>query len=367
VAFRRSLLPLDGAVAALLAVATLSLVFTDRLDVATNEWRMVVLEPVLFYGMLRTTRLREPRLPLDGLVLGGVVVALLGLGWYAMGEHVITAEGGLPRLRSIYGSPNNVGLYLGRVIPILLAVVLGARGQRWRRRFYALGLLPALAAAGLSFSKGALLLGLPVGIGFVLAWFAAARWGRRRAFGLAAALLLLALIALAAASQVPALAGRFSLTSATTDFRVNLWQASVAMIQDHPWTGVGLDNFLYAYRGRYIRPEAWQEPDLSHPHNIVLDFWTRLGLLGVAVGLWMQVAFWRLGVRLARRESRFSPWVVGLLGAMAATLAHGLVDQSYFLIDLAFAFMLAAGMIANQATTSELPSRTTTPTAISSN
>jgi O-antigen ligase len=364
-AFREAFLPLDGAVTAFLLVATLSLLFTERLDVATNEWRMVVLEPILFYAMLRTTCLRDPRLPLDGLVMGGIIVALLGLGWYAAGSHVITAEGGLPRLRSIYGSPNNVGLYLGRVIPILLAVALAARGQRWRRRFYALGLLPVLAAAALSFSKGALLLGLPVGIGFVLAWFVADRWGRRRAAGLAVALLLLAVLALAAASQIPALAGRFSLTSATTDFRVNLWRASVAMIHDHPWTGVGLDNFLYAYRGRYILPEAWQEPDLSHPHNIVLDLWTRLGLLGLAAGCWIQIAYWRLGLELARRESAFKPWAVGLLGAMAATLAHGLVDQSYFLIDLAFAFMLAAGLIGNQVAASA--SRTTTPTAMSSN
>ena len=364
---RRSLLPLDGAVAAFLLVATLSLLFTERLDVASNEWRMVVLEPVLFYTILRTTRLRDPRLPVDGLVLGGVVVAILGLGWYAVGEHVITAEGGLPRLRSIYGSPNNVGLYLGRVIPILLAVAVAARGQRWRRRLYTLGLLPVLAAAALSFSKGALLLGLPVGVGLVLTWFAAERWGRRRALGLVVALLLLASLTLAAASQIPALAGRLSLTGETTDFRVNLWRASVDMIRDHPWTGVGLDNFLYAYRGRYIRPEAWQEPNLSHPHNIILDFWTRLGLFGLAAGIWIQIAYWRLGLCLVRRRSGFRPWMVGLLAAMAATLAHGLVDQSYFLIDLAFAFMLAAGLVANQAAAPDPSSRTTTMTAMSSN
>ena len=366
-AFRQTILPLDWAIAALLLVATLSLLFTERLDVATNEWRMVVLEPVLFYAMVRTIRLRDPRLLVDGLVLGGIVVAVLGLGWYAAGEHVITAEGGLPRLRSIYGSPNNVGLYLGRVIPILLAVALAARGGRWRRRLYTLGLLPVVAAAVLSFSKGAFLLGLPVGVGFVLAWFAAERWGHRRALGLVAALLLLASLALATASHIPALSGRLSLTGETTDFRVNLWRASVDMIHDHPWTGVGLDNFLYAYRGRYIRPEAWQEPNLSHPHNIVLDFWTRLGLLGLAAMIWIQIAFWRLGLGLARRRSAFRPWMVGLLGAMAATLAHGLVDQSYFLIDLAFVFMLAAGLVANQASAADQLSRTTTPMAMSSN
>ena len=59
------------------------------------------------------------------------------------------------------------------------------------------------------------------------------------------------------------------------------------MIRDHPLFGVGLDNFLYAYRGRYILDAAWQEPNLNHPHNIILDFATRLGLLGLLAGGWM--------------------------------------------------------------------------------
>jgi hypothetical protein len=31
------------------------------------------------------------------------------------------------------------------------------------------------------------------------------------------------------------------------------------------------------------------------------------------------------------------------MGSMVATLAHGLVDQSFFLVDLAFIFALALG------------------------
>lgn len=341
-----SLTSLDVAVAFFLAVATLSLLFTERLDVATNEWRVVVLEPVLFYFLLRAVRLEEKGIwrVVDGFVLGAAVVAILGLGWYVAGEHIITAEGGLPRLRSIYGSPNNVGLYLGRAIPVLLAVALTGRGRR--RWLYGLALIPALAAAGLSFSKGALLLGLPVGIGVVLLC-----WRGRRAAAVLGALAVLALVGLLVGSRVPALAGRLSLSGATTDFRVSLWKASVEMIRDHPWTGVGLDNFLYAYRGRYIRPEAWQEPSLSHPHNILLDFWSRLGILGLAAAIWIQAAFWRLALRLFRRgqviSGRARPLLYGLMGTMGATLAHGLVDQTYFLVDLAYVFMLTIGLVAS--------------------
>ena len=30
------------------------------------------------------------------------------------------------------------------------------------------------------------------------------------------------------------------------------------------------------------------------PHNFLLNYWLRLGLIGLAAGIWIQVAFWRL-------------------------------------------------------------------------
>jgi hypothetical protein len=39
-------------------------------------------------------------------------------------------------------------------------------------------------------------------------------------------------------------------------------------------------------------------------------------------------------------------YAIGFAGLLAAMLAHGLVDNAFFLIDLAFAFMLTAGVMA---------------------
>jgi O-antigen ligase len=136
----------------------------------------------------------------------------------------------------------------------------------------------------------------------------------------------------------------FDLSQGSTGFfRLKLWQASLAMLRDHWPLGVGLDNFLYAYRTRYILPEAWQEPDLSHPHNLLLDFGTRLGLGGIVLLIWLQVAFWRRAWRLYQTSA--SPLILGLMGSMAIFLSHGLVDNSYFLVDLAFVFFLTMGLV----------------------
>jgi O-antigen ligase len=134
------------------------------------------------------------------------------------------------------------------------------------------------------------------------------------------------------------------------------------MFRDHPLLGVGLDNFLYQYRSHYILPEAWQEPNLSHPHNIVFDYLSRLGFLGFAAGLWLQVAFWRMALQVYQRlaasvrivgarhaapvEDRdLLALTAGLMASMADMLAHGLVDNSFFLVDLAFAFCLTLALM----------------------
>jgi O-antigen ligase len=129
------------------------------------------------------------------------------------------------------------------------------------------------------------------------------------------------------------------------------------MLRDHPLLGVGLDNFLYQYRTRYVLPSAWEELNLSHPHNLALDFWLRLGLAGMAVLLWLLVAFFQKGWHtyrvLASAEDACQAgepdslrWLaLGLMGGMVAATAHGLVDNAFFLVDLAFVFMLMLALV----------------------
>ncbi len=218
-----------------------------------------------------------------------------------------------------------------------------------------LALLPVAAAIALSASRGALLLGVPAAV-IVVLLTGGGRW-RSIGFGLIG-LMALGLAMLLSGAAAPFVAGtRFEnaldLTRGTGFFRAYLWQSAVRMWQDHPWLGVGPDNFLYAYRGRYILPAAWQEPGLSHPHNIVLDFASRLGCWGLspAPGWWPGSSS-RSGAAWAGSAARARAlWVVGvgLAGLLAAVLAHGLVDHSFFLVDLAFVFMLACGLAAQLA------------------
>jgi O-antigen ligase len=344
------LAPLDLAVLAFVLVAVASFFVAEYRHVALRELRVLILEPALFYLMLRTSRLDGKAIwrVAHFFVLGAVVVALLGLAQYAFYDveavrqalgDVIRAEDGFHRLRSVYGSPNSVGLYLGRVLPVLVAVALfGA--SRNRRIAYGLAAVPMGLAILLSFSKGALLVGVPLSL-LALGVLAGGRW-----LWASLGAILAGIVAAIPLLRTPRFASIFDPSRGTLFFRLHLWRSAWTMFREHPLLGVGPDNFLYQYRSRYILPAAWEEPHLSQAHNILLDYATRMGIAGLAVGAWLQVAFWRVALPLRRlADPDHRALALGLMGSMVSFLAHGLVDASYFLIDLAFAFFLALGVV----------------------
>ncbi len=341
---------LDLAAVSFVLVAVASFFVAEYRHVALRELRVLILEPALFYLMLRTIRLDDKAVwrVVHFFVLGAVLVALLGLVQYTFSDvevmrqalgDVIRAEGGFHRLRSVYGSPNSVGLYLGRALPVLVAVALfGA--SRNRRVAYGLVAVPVGLALLLSFSKGALLLGVPLSL-LALGVLAGGRW-----LWASAAAVIAGIVAAIPLLRTPRFAALFDPSQGTLFFRLHLWRSSWAMFREHPLLGVGPDNFLYHYRGRYILPAAWEEPHLSQAHNILLDYATRMGIVGVAVGAWLQIAFWRLALPLRRlNDPDRRALALGLMCSMVNFLAHGLVDASYFLVDLAFAFFLTLGVV----------------------
>ena len=336
----RNVTAMDIAVGGMVFLAVISLHWTRHLDTAMTELRTLIIEPAIFYLLLRMARPDRKTLVhcCLAVLFAGVVVCLIGL------YDVILAQGHLP-LKSVYGSPNNVGLLLGRAIPLALALVL-VKVDSPLRRFAAGALAIMLPALILTQSIGALLLGAPAGLSAVFI----GRYGRKAVAPLVAlaALSLVSVIVLAQNSAT--IANALNFTSGTSFVRLRLWESTISMLQDRPVTGVGLDQFLYYFGGQYIRPDAIWDADLSHPHNFVLDFWTRLSVFGLCLFGLIQFLFWRSAIAVSRiyRQGdglRYA-LALGLCGSMAALLAHGLVDNSVFVIDLAFIFMfqLAAMM-----------------------
>lgn len=342
---------LDLAVTAFAVLGIVSLLWTSESGPALTEIRTLIIEPILFYAIARTFSMEQrTRLRLvDTLIVSGVLVSVIGLVLYASGSAIITAEDGARRLASVYGSPNNVGLWLGRCLPFAAAFLL-IRSDRRRTIMSGAALAIMLATVLLTQSAGAIFLGIPAGLAATILF----AYGRRGLIPITAIAAGVAAI-FAFAVQTERFARLLSLSEGTNFFRIRVWQSALNVLRDYPLTGLGMDQFLYRFRGRYILPDAWQEPNLSHPHNILLDFWIRLGVIGVAVLAWTQFLFWNFAVTVYRqtRSGRAieHAMIVGTMASMAALLTHGLIDNSVFVQDLIYVYMFLLVLANSRANT----------------
>ncbi len=316
----------------LLVVGLISLAASTYPRYSLRDYRQVIVEPVLYF-LIATALVSPSRIwRLIGIaVAAGVAVAIAGLAGYLLHRGVIAAEG-VRRLAGLYPSPDNLALYLDRPLALAGGVALWTSGRR--RNLYVLACLPMAAAILLTFTKGAwvailatcALAGLLVSWKLVLA-----------ALGGAAVI-----VAAALATQVRRLVTLFQFgAGSTTGRRLLLWRSAWHMARTHPLQGIGLDNFLYQYQ-RYRLPGAESEPFLSHPHNLILDFWLSLGLLGL---LWLGWALLTIAT-VARRligegDQEMRALALGLTASLVVAAIHGLVDNSYFLPDLAVLFWLS--------------------------
>jgi O-antigen ligase len=336
---------------------------------ALREFRWLIAGPLVFFALLCAQIATDPTQRtrmVVALVTSGSVVALIGLLQFAgldlaplFGEkqnfgtaNVVDADG-LRRATSVYGHPNNLGLFLGRVWP--LAAVLALAGTLPRARSFGGGALsPAFGVAALlclggiavSFSRGAWL-GVVAG-GSVLA--AGYLWQRNRS---SSALVpgLIATFAILAVFAGLALSLRGGLGGGSADARVLLWREALALIQAHP-LGLGLDQFYYYHNPEFGRSRidpsllGTSEQYASHPHNLLLDAYLNVGPLGVVALAWLLVRFFRDGLR---RFGGNTMLALGALAAMTAGLTHGMVDVFYFVEDLAIVFWLLLVLVQPEA------------------
>ncbi len=143
-----------------------------------------------------------------------------------------------------------------------------------------------------------------------------------------------------------------------------VWLASWHMIQDHWFLGIGPDQFLYYYSPHYTLHPYWiprlnghataaaNEPNLAQPHNLLLDLWLSGGILALAgfIALLAGMAqlfrdLWRRSGSLSSLGLPLGPLALGVAASVLAGVLHGMVDDAYFLPDLALAFWWAIALL----------------------
>ncbi|HEX6513697.1 MAG TPA: O-antigen ligase family protein [Chloroflexota bacterium] len=233
----------------------------------------------------------------------------------ALNRAVYGAFGHIPRFSEVAFSQN--GLAAAVILAIPFGGALAIRGG-WR---IAAGVATAALVGELlvTESRAAMLsLGLALGL---LAVYTTRRWLGLALSGGAVALLASGLVALPLQlSWLP--------TGGSSAERLAIWQSSLLMIADTPFTGIGMGMFQRVYP-LYILP-AYHNIH-PHAHNLFLQTYLDAGPLGCAGMLVLAGAAVAAMVRLARHP-RPEPLAVAAAISSAAVLLHAQVD-SYFAGD----------------------------------
>ena len=121
----------------------------------------------------------------------------------------------------------------------------------------------------------------------------------------------------------PAVAATSLLAPGSDRGRLAMWKHTIEIIADNPLTGVGLDNWEFVYP-RYDRGDkitGASEP--VRPHNDFLWIASELGLIGLALYLWLLFVAFRTVHRLLQRGSEEAQATVLACGvALVALLGH---------------------------------------------
>lgn len=345
-------MPRDRWVAALFASAMLAVVWAlpEGRGEALRWLRWLFIEPIIWYLCVRTAmhhRLLAPFHLIHALMISACVVAGIGLlqavGYdlvpllgekRAFSDNIIST-GNIIRVASVYGHPNNLALFLERIWPFAFVAVLIPQ-LRTRTMF----VVVLLCATGLllSFSRGAWLavtcVTLLIGVRYYGTTFI--RTQPRIVAGVVVAALVGTLFALLTRGA----------SVGSIDARMLLWYESITWLQQRPW-GLGLGQFYFYHNPEYgysiidASLIGTSEQYAAHPHNFILDLWLNLGIWGLGIGV---VLVWQaLRRSLPLQQTRW--WAVAAGMMLVTALIHGLVDQFYFVSDIAYCFWLAFSII----------------------
>lgn len=338
-AYRRLSLrtPLDLPILALVLMIPVTLWATTWAEVTLPQVYRLLAGIGLYYALINWAVLSASGSRRLHWLVNGVALALAGLSLFALVGVQWGLTGKLPFIPTgIYrllparladtANPNVMAGSLLLLLPLVAGVL--AYGWRTQRPFERLLALASVLLAGvvlvLTQSRGALL-GLAAAV--VLLVVLRGRWGRVLG-GVAA------LGALGAGMWIgPRQVLEMSVSSATlggVDGRLEVWSRAVYMIQDFPFTGVGMGN--YKRVADLLYPFFLYPPDkVQHAHNLLLQIAVDLGLPGLVAWLACWLGITLVAWQVYRRGRQTGTGLVaglgaGLLASQVALLVHGQVD-----------------------------------------
>ncbi len=378
-------------------------------DEALGIWKAYFYEPVLVFILILNVFKFNGKTETNGNILEKILwplcLSALGVSLIAILQRfglVLSPENFWPRVTGPFPYPNALGLYLGPLVLVMAGWLIGnlrMSNVEYRKRvlkswFLALTIVLSVTAIYLAKSEGALV-GIMAGTAvFGLMWhFSCSQYGKFVPIMAVSTMMILIMYSPLILTKlipehayldsgIPALdyaADKAALNDLSGEIRKQQWRETWEMLKgDNRWFwGTGISGYQEAvapyhqegiffnidrdpdFRRKIVifdeqyKSERWQPVEVYlYPHNIFLNFWTELGLVGALFFVWIMIKFFFTGIRyfkpaceLPGRGDPNKFLNFGLMGAMTAIIVHGIVDVPYFKNDLAVAFWVLLALM----------------------
>lgn len=212
-----------------------------------------------------------------------VIVLLYGYYQFLFGIDISSMKwvdgDAFPELRkrvfSTWENPNILAGYLDIIICLAFGLFMKCR-DRERRILLGAFMIAAAACLAMTYARGACLV-----IAVILAGYGVLR--DRRV--LVACILVVAILFVLDPMLYERITSVFTKVDTSTEMRLAFWESTVAMIQDHPFLGIGWGAYWMVYP-EYDFYLQGANVLIVHAHNIYLNYMAEIGIPGAVAFFW---------------------------------------------------------------------------------
>ncbi len=307
----------------LFLTATISIAVSSQIVAAVGIWKAYFIEPFLLFLIISFEIQHNDRhVFIQGLFKALGVSAMI-IASVAIIQWVTRA--GLPipwdierRVTSVFDYPNAVGLFLGPIFIIGFQQLITEKITipfLKKNLFWIFVCVLSFIAIILAQSEAAVV----AVVATVVARGLFDQSSRKKTILLG----LLATLVILVSPWLGLVIQKLTLQDYSGGVRLSQWTETVELLKDHWVLGAGLSGYQTALIPYH---QATHFEIFQYPHNILLNIWVELGLLGV-------IAFLLLAYSIIKTpKNRIS--TIAFFALLEMTI-HGLVDVPYFKNDLA--------------------------------
>jgi len=238
------------------------------------------------------------------------------------------------RVYSTFGNPNVYGAYLLLAIPAAAAMMYYAKNPFYK--LVAVGITGLLVLSlALTYSRGCYLALAVSALVFVL--LIEKRMIVLFVAGLAAVPFVLP------ASMLARLASIVNFEDTSTAFRLNIYRASIRILEDFWMAGLGQG--IEAYN-RVYPFYAFAAVPSPHAHNLFLQIFLETGIVGLVVFIAVLACFFRTQISFIRRtsDSKRKVLAAALTAAAVGFLFQGMFDHVFYNYRVMLTFFIFIGI-----------------------